>query len=152
MPPLRARGNDIAILAQHFLARYSAAQDKPPPHLSPDVWDALDRHNWPGNVRELKNLVERLVVLDTGELITLADLPQPLRPGIGVSEESPILAVRPYDQAREEALRTFRSGYVDRLLRANEGNISKAARAAGVSRRTLHRWLAEINDSDGAAN
>ena len=152
VPPLRARGNDIAILAQHFLARYSAAQDKPPPHLSPDVWDALDRHNWPGNVRELKNLVERLVVLDTGELITLADLPQPLRPGIGVSEESPILAVRPYDQAREEALRTFRSGYVDSLLRANEGNISKAARAAGVSRRTLHRWLAEINDSDGAAN
>ena len=152
VPPLRARGNDTAILAQHFLARYSAAQGKPPPRLSPDVWDALERHTWPGNVRELKNLIERLVVLDADGLITLADLPQSLRPGVEVSGEALDLSVGPYDQAREEALRGFRSRYVDRLLKANDGNVSKSARAAGVSRRTLHRWLAEINESDGAAS
>jgi DNA-binding NtrC family response regulator len=141
VPPLRVRANDIALLAQHFLARYSAAQDKPPPRLSPDVWGALERHTWPGNVRELKNLIERIV---------LGDLPESFRPGIGLEEATLDFAARPYEQAREEVLHGFRSVYVDRLLKANDGNITKAARAAGVSRRTVHRWLAEINESKGA--
>lgn len=144
VPPLRDREGDVVLLVRHFLAKYSAAQGKDPPAVTPDVWTLLERHRWPGNVRELKNLVERLVVLDENGQITLADLPESIRPEVTLTRQRPEFHAEPYELAREEALRLFKEDYVAALLRANEGNITKAARQAGVSRRTLHRWLEEL--------
>jgi DNA-binding NtrC family response regulator len=149
VPPLRERGGDIALLARHFLAQFSAAQEKEAPSVSPEFWDALERYEWPGNVRELRNLAERLIVLDEDGRITLSDLPEPLRPGIDPVARA--LAHEPisYERARSEALRDLRSTYLKHLLEANGGNISKAARGAGISRRTLHRWLADSSHPVG---
>jgi transcriptional regulator with PAS, ATPase and Fis domain len=118
--------------------------------VSPDVWDALERYEWPGNVRELRNLAERLVVLDDDGRITMSDLPEPLRPWATVETGSPESELLPYEGARAEALDSFKLRYVGRLLEASGGNVSGAARAAGVSRRTLHRWIAKLKESTRA--
>jgi DNA-binding NtrC family response regulator len=149
VPPLRDRAGDIALLAQGFLARFSAAQTKEAPRVSPDVWDLLERYDWPGNVRELKNLVERLVVLDEDGLVSLAHLPESLRPPVRLSRPRAVTAAESYEEAREAALRAFKADYVAQLLDANDGNVSKAARQAGVSRRTFHRWLAGLGQAGG---
>ncbi|MFQ5889382.1 MAG: sigma-54-dependent transcriptional regulator [Gemmatimonadota bacterium] len=152
VPPLRDRGDDIVLLAQSFLAQFSAAQDREPPRVSPDVWDALQRYHWPGNVRELRNLAERLVILDEDQRVTLSDLPEPLRPWTSLSNEpSDSEQLLPYEGARARALQAFRARYVRRLLQASGGNVSKAARAARVSRRTLHRWIAELDNGSAGS-
>ena len=88
-------------------------------------------------------MAQRLVVLDTDGRITMSDLPDAIRGWSedGVEPSSGPLAS--YAEARDEALNDFRREYVRRLLAAHNGNVSRAAMAAGVSRRTLHRWLAE---------
>ncbi len=147
LPPLRERSGDVTLLAQRFLAQFSAAQDRDPPRVSPDVWDALERYHWPGNVRELKNLSERLVVLDDDGQVRLSDLPESLRPWGLLPNGAREAELPPSEAARDEALNAFRLGYVQRLLDASSGNVSQAARAAGVSRRTLHRWIAQLRGS-----
>lgn len=147
LPPLRERSGDVTLLAQRFLAQFSAAQDRDPPRISPDVWDALERYHWPGNVRELKNLSERLVVLNNDDHVRLSDLPESLRPWGLLPNGAREAELPPYETARDEALNAFRMGYVRRLLDASGGNVSQAARAAGVSRRTLHRWIAQLRGS-----
>jgi DNA-binding NtrC family response regulator len=144
LPALREREGDIALLAQSFLGQFSAALDRSAPRVSPDVWDVLQTYPWPGNIRELRNLVERLIVLDDDGRVTLADLPEVIRTPEGSLPEA---LARSYEGARVEAQRAFKAAYLKHLLEANEGNISKAARVAGVSRRTLHRWLAELGQS-----
>ena len=87
------------------------------------------------------------MVLDDDGQIRLSDLPESLRPwGLlpnGAREDE----LPPYEAARDEALNAFRLGYVQRLLDKSGGNVSQAARAAGVSRRTLHRWIAQLRGS-----
>jgi DNA-binding NtrC family response regulator len=155
MPPLRERHGDVAILMQTFLRQFAAELGRESPQVSPDVWEALDRHAWPGNVRELRNLARRLVALDECGRIRLCDLPEPLRGvrlpvgngaaplpswlrGVGAPQGIP------YEAAREQALREFQADYVRRVLACHDGNVTRAARSAAVSRRTFHRWLAEL--------
>ncbi len=150
LPPLRDRKGDVALLARTFLARFSAIHGADPPKVSPEVWDALEQHSWPGNVRELRNLMERLVVLSESDRITLADLPEMLRPRAFVTRqdmEDDWLS-QPYSNARLEALRVFRLQYARALLSGCRGNQSKAARTAQVSRRTIHRWVSELRQED----
>ena len=145
LPPLREREGDITLLAQRFFAQFSATLDTAPPMVSPDVWQALEDYQWPGNVRELRNVIERLVVLDEEGRVTLADLPDAIRsPGTSLANVGTAPATLTYEGARGEAQQAFKVAYLKHLLEANEGNISQAARVAGVSRRTLHRWLAEL--------
>jgi transcriptional regulator with PAS, ATPase and Fis domain len=147
VPPLRERGGDIVTLAQRFLARYSAADGRTaPPRVTPDVWEALERYAWPGNVRELRNLAERVVALNDDGRVTLADLPLALRPGTEFDGSDPNPTPLPYHEARTRTMRAFQAAYVKRLLGAAGGNISAAARSAGVSRRTVQRWLEGTND------
>lgn len=79
LPPLRARGDDIVILAEHYLSRYAAEFDRPARRFDSPVYEAFHRYPWPGNVRELENLVLRMVVRATGETIRIDDLPVELR-------------------------------------------------------------------------
>jgi DNA-binding NtrC family response regulator len=148
--PLRERDRDVVLLAQKFFAQFSADQGKDAPRISAEVWDALQEMEWPGNVRELRNVAERLIVLDDDGRITLGDLQEVLRSAspAGVEETSEPLPPS-YEEARAQALQTFRAKYVRRLLAANEGNVAKAARVAGINRRTLHRWIAELGEDVG---
>jgi len=150
VPPLREREGDVVLLAEKFFARFSALQGNAPAKVSPEVWDALERHHWPGNVRELRNLTERLVVLHEGDRITLADLPEALR----VLPEAPVggpdlgrLSL-PWAEARLEFLQAFRMRYAKALLRRTEGSISEAAKTAQVTRRTVHRWVDELRSEE----
>lgn len=147
LPPLRDRPGDIALLLKHFVEQFSAKEKRAPPQVTPSVWETLESYGWPGNIREVRNLAERLVVLDETGRISLSNLPELLRPSIpGATVESSNLTS--YDVARENALKAFRTDYVERLLETNDRNVSKAAKVAGISRRTLHRWLADAGGSE----
>ncbi|MEZ4417243.1 MAG: sigma-54 dependent transcriptional regulator [Gemmatimonadota bacterium] len=155
VPPLRARKEDIPLLVEHFLRALAKGSGRRVPTVSPETWEALDRFDWPGNIRQLRNVVERAVAFDSDDRITISDLPSEMRAprttlprqgslGKAVSPllQSMEIADLPYAAARDEAIEAFRQAYLDQLLEAHAGNISRAAKAAGISRRTLHRWLA----------
>jgi transcriptional regulator with PAS, ATPase and Fis domain len=143
IPPLRERKGDIPLLLSTFLAEFAELQGVTPPGVAPDALRILERHPWPGNVRELRNLAHRLVVLDTAGVITVADLPPAVRAWSDLSDNVSELASLTYSEAREEVMAAFRASYCRQLLRETDGNVTRAASLAGVSRRTFHRWLAE---------
>jgi DNA-binding NtrC family response regulator len=145
LPPLRAREGDIPLLMNAFLQEFATTARRRPPEVTPEAWAILERHTWPGNVRELRNTAQRLVVLDTDGRITAEDLSGALHHGSGAPQEDHAQRPMEYSRAQDEALHEFRASYVTRLLELHGGNVSRAATAAGVSRRTLHRWLAELN-------
>lgn len=145
LPPLRARDGDVPLLMNAFLEEFATVARRRPPEVMPDAWAILERHRWPGNVRELRNAAQRLVVLDSDGRITADDLGGAIQLGFDAPEGDPALQPAAYSQALDAALRAFRRTYVTRLLEGHGGNVSRAAATAGVSRRTLHRWLAELN-------
>jgi len=148
-PPLRTRRGDVPLLVNRFLEHFSGAADRDPPLISPEVWEALESYEWPGNVRQVKNLVERIVALDADGRVTLSDLPPEIRfsgiDGSQRSHQATAFGHLSYADAKDAALRSFQATYLQELLDAHDGNISRAADAAGVSRRTLHRWIAELD-------
>ena len=146
VPPLRAREGDLVLLMSTFLEEFAASNHKTVPRVVPEAWVVLERHSWPGNVRELRNLAQRLVVLDDDGLITRSDLPESLRHGLPRAVGSHASGAWPtsYEEAKDAALAEFQASYVRQLLHLHDGNMSRAARAAGVSRRSLHRWVAAL--------
>ena len=146
LPPLRERGSDAVLLFQGFLTQFAATYGKPVPIVTRGVWDTVERYRWPGNVRELKNIVERLIIFDDKGKIGLADLPSSMgQPDLhGIDPTLPSYAELPYELARQKATRAFEGQYLAEILERHDGNVTRAAEAAGLSRRTLHRWLQRI--------
>ncbi|MBA4070324.1 MAG: hypothetical protein C0497_00565 [Gemmatimonas sp.] len=145
LPPLRARQGDVPLLMNAFLGEFAAALRRRPPEVMPEAWAILERHSWPGNVRELRNTAQQLVVLDSDGRITREDLGDAFTRDLETQRPEPAPLPLTYAQAQLQALRAFRSTYVKRLLELHGGNVTRAATSAGVSRRTLHRWLSELN-------
>lgn len=145
LPPLRERREDIPALADHFLRRYAAEYERGRLRLSPEGLQILCEHDWPGNVRELQNATERLVSLCTPDQeIGPEDVPEELRGGSGVRRKSGALAIRfdgPFHEAKADAIAQFEQEYLRVLLDRHDGNISQAARSAGMDRKTIHRML-----------
>ena len=133
VPPLRSRGNDIALLAEHFLRRYAAESGLPKKRLSAGAAAKLKAYHWPGNVRELRNVIERLAILVPGEIIDVEDvrLEAPLEAAGGIPSN---LTLR---EARDE----FEKQYILSRLREYAGNVSRTADALGVERSNLYRKL-----------
>jgi len=144
LPPLRGRAGDLPILMNAFIEEFAGALHRRTPHVMPDAWAALERHAWPGNVRELRNAAQRLVVLDDDGRITANDLDSALHRMAGQRPSEGTQPPVDYAAAHQRALQEFRAEYVTRLLELHGGNVSRAAAAAQVSRRTFHRWLAEL--------
>ena len=126
LPPLRERPGDVALLARHFWDSLGG-QGLPIPY---DLFETWEDYHWPGNVRELENAVARRLAL--GELAP--QMPQSVRPG-GERLEVPFETDKSLALARSSALAIFERAYLERLLRAHDGNVSEAAQAAGVGRR-----------------
>lgn len=144
LPPLRDRPEDIPLLAQHFLARFREKTGKNVTSISARATEALTCARWVGNVRELENAIERAVVLSTGPVIDVADLPAEVRnqQQRGGSEVEVLsLAHLPYAQAKKLAMRAFERRYLSALLEKSGNNVSEAARAAGVDRSNFRRLL-----------
>jgi DNA-binding NtrC family response regulator len=149
VPPLRERQDDIPTLARHFLAHYWARHrdaSSAVPTLGDTAMHALQGRNWPGNVRELQNVMEHAVILlDPGTEIAPEDLPF-AETGAGDGRAArrrygPEIVSEPYHDARERVLADFEQEYLVWLVNRAGGNMSKAARIAGVDRTTLYRLM-----------
>jgi DNA-binding NtrC family response regulator len=147
LPPLRQRREDIPALAQHYLKRYGQEYDRGNLRFSPEALRVLVDFHWPGNVRELQNMMERIVSLCLpGQEITVEDLPEELsmRPVNGRSSIT-YSADLPFHDAKNDAITVFEKEYLRDLLRRHNGNISQAARTAGIDRKTIHRMLTKYD-------
>jgi len=139
LPALRDRKEDIPLLCQHFIEKYSKLTPKNLEGISNHALNCLEDYNWPGNVRELENVIERAITLAKGTAIELDDLPAHLIQkeynGNGGQMEMPL------NEAREKNLQRFERNYLIRLLEKHHGNVTAAAKDSGVTRRTFHRLL-----------
>jgi DNA-binding NtrC family response regulator len=144
LPPLRDRAGDVPLLAYHFLGRYGRNRERPLEGIDADALALLEAYGWPGNVRELQNVIERACALADGPTLGLRDLPDHVR-GRGRAAPTVPGKKRPLREARETWLRVFTQEYLLDLLRDHGGNISQAAKTAGVDRKTLHRLLSRFD-------
>ena len=133
VPPLRARGDDIVLLAEYFLRRFAAETGLAKKKLSAGAASKLKAYSWPGNVRELRNVSERLAILLPRETIE----PEDVQLGAGVEAPPEIAANLTLREARDE----FEKQYILARLREYAGNVSRAADALGVERSNLYRKL-----------
>jgi len=148
LPALRERAEDIPVLLDHYLRHFAKENNAmPPPKLTPGAITALQRYGWPGNVRELRNFCENAVVLRRGGEISEYDLDPKFTgstpatsKGTGVT---PIAPARNPLSKEENEKRLLRSALVEA-----HGNRTKAAELMGISRRTLHRKIAEWPELD----
>jgi DNA-binding NtrC family response regulator len=127
LPSLRERGEDILLLAVHFLARASDALGKRFDGFDDDVTAWMLGHRWPGNVRELENVVERAATLSLGPRITMPDL------------HTEFATPSPAGSALRPTLAELQEHYIQRVLQETKGDKAAAARILGVSIRTLQR-------------
>jgi DNA-binding NtrC family response regulator len=152
LPPLRERDGDVTLLAHAFLKKYGHGRIT---GFEDETLAALETYGWPGNVRELQNVVERACALADGEAVRRRDLPdyvlarESLRPaaagrasaGGGVDPRMASAEGLPLTEARERWLAVLEGDYLRDLLDRHDGNISAAAKAAGVDRKTFHRLV-----------
>ena len=139
IPPLRERGDDILLLASHFLAEFCGKARRSVPDFSPEAKARLKSHRWPGNVRELRNLAERLAYLSTSERIEADDLAFILSPlDEGTLVTSPGLAL-------SDATTDFQIKYIEQSIRRAGGNMSEAAKSLGLHRSNLYRKMRQLD-------
>ncbi len=142
VPPLRERKEDIPLLANAFLKEISQRDGKPFRPLDPSAMECLLRYDWPGNVRELKGAIDSGVTLASGSEITLQDLPLTIVQNAGAKfGEGP-------EKAGQMNLHDQEMRLIMRALDETGGNRTEAAKKLGISRRTLHRRLRELNISE----
>jgi len=146
MPPLRDRKEDIPILVRGFLRHFCKANEKPLLDLSPDAMDALLTYNWPGNVRELRTAIEHGVVMATGPKVTVRDLPIAVRQAAGTVSPRGISAAKAFEEKSSPLdLHQTERRLITQALATTNGNVTAAAKKLGISRRTLHRKINEMN-------
>jgi len=131
LPPLRERGEDVLVLARHFVAKLAAEAGRKPPDFSDQALQVLLHYNWPGNVRELQNVIQRLVVMTEGDVIDVHDLPTLLR----------FSALKQSSGGR--TLADVESEHIRLVLAEVNGNKTKAAEILGIDRKTLREKLKE---------
>jgi two-component system response regulator AtoC len=146
LAPLRERVDDIPLLVEHFLRHYSARLGKGVHRVSPDAMASLLEHPWPGNIRELENLMERAVLLTETDSVTLGDLPTLERTdGPGEGPELDALDLKEYVRVHLARLERTR---IQRVLEAEDGNVTRAARRLGISRKSLQTKMKEYGLRD----
>jgi len=139
VPPLRERVEDISLLATYFLTRFCQENGKREKRISQEAMDVLRSYGWPGNVRELKNLIERLVIMVSSDVIDVSDLPSNLMEHpISMPSSMSFLTLK---EARNE----FEREFILQVLRSNNWKITDAAQQLGIERTNLHRKIRQHN-------
>ena len=150
LPPLRDRGEDITVLAEHFLKRYAKEEEKPFQRLNKEVRQRFLSYEWPGNVRQLQNVMRNIVVLHSGTQVTMEQLPPPLN---GISQTAPVapapsqipqqrLAEASSSMPKDAPLKplaTVERETIEHAIALCDGNIPKAAALLEVSPSTIYR-------------
>jgi transcriptional regulator with PAS, ATPase and Fis domain len=139
LPPLRDRHEDIPLLCQHFIEKYSKLTPKEINGISVEALKCLEAYSWPGNVRELENVIERAITLAKDVWVRPEDIPDNIVCEKGDFTNAPIDV--PLKAAREQMLSTFERDYLMKMLERYGGNVTKAAQHSGINRRTFHRLL-----------
>jgi DNA-binding NtrC family response regulator len=143
LPSLRERREDIPLLVEHFVTKCSSRLQRPRPEVDPDAMQSLMQYDWPGNVRELEHVIERALVLSRGGFIDRQDVsvvgPSALR-----SDREPESSSGTYTDARKNLLYDFDRRYANGLLTATGGNVSQAARLAGLDRTNFRRLMKRV--------
>ena len=129
MPPLRERGEDILLLAHHFVNKYAAELGRTPPSFPDKALKNLCNYNWPGNVRELENIIQRLIVMSDGNTIDVADLPSLMR--------FSVLSKTGFTRTLAEV----ESEYIGNVLASVGGNKMRASEILGIDRKTLRERI-----------
>jgi DNA-binding NtrC family response regulator len=137
LPPLRERVDDVLPLVHHFLRKHDSGNQIK--SIDPSAAQLLQEYHWPGNVRELENIVERACLLARGENLTPADLPAELTNG-NQTPHTPC-TFKIFSTARDE----FERSYMLECLRRHSGNVSRAAREAGLQRQNFYQKLHKHN-------
>jgi two-component system response regulator HydG len=144
LPPLRHRGTDLELLAEHFRARFAQEYRKPIAGFTRDAIDVLHRHDWPGNIREIEGVVQRAVALCSGPRITSSHLAPALhqhRPNRGGSGSTPRphlpMGIRPLKEALEEPEKKI----IIQALQAFNWNRQETARVLDINRTTLYKKM-----------
>jgi two-component system response regulator HydG len=136
LPPLRARGADVLLLATHYLQHFATQSQKEVRSLDSEAAEKLSAYAWPGNVRELANCMERAVALTRNESIGIADLPEKIR-----SYRTSHVLVAATDPTELVPMEEVEKRYILRVLEAVGGNKTLAAQVLGLDRKTLYRKL-----------
>jgi two-component system response regulator HydG len=144
VPPLRARGGDILLLAQHFLERYANQSRRAVLGMTSAAADKLLQYPWPGNVRELQNCIERAVALAQFDQIGVDDLPEKIR-----DYKTVRINIESNDPAELLPMEEVERRYILKVLEAVGGNKTLAAQVLGFDRRTLYRKLERARDPVG---
>ena len=151
MPPLRERKEDIPLLVRGFLRHFAKANDKKIVDLTTEAMNALLTYNWPGNVRELRTAIEHGVVMATGAKITLRDLPSAVRQAAEATLPRGISATKAFGEKSSPLdLHETERKLILQALATTNGNVTAAAKKLGISRRTLHRKINEMNAAKSA--
>jgi DNA-binding NtrC family response regulator len=141
IPPLRERRQDIPVLAQCFVERAALRLKRPVVGMEPELLDALVAHSWPGNIRELENVIERAVLLADGRMLKHRDLPAELLRELPGAESARLSA--PLRERVRAATRRIEREAIIEALQLTNGNVTKAARRLGISRRGLQLKIRE---------
>ena len=158
LPPLRERKEDIPLLVKHFLNNSKYMDVDTEYKVSSGTLDRLMAYSWPGNIRELQNLVERLMIFAKDGLIVEEDLPADFAKGVSETvsvsnassgEQAPSGALSYssalFKDAKNEAMEVFEKDFLSKALEGHRWNITEAAEASGVNRKTFQRLIAKYN-------
>ena len=152
MPPLRDRKEDIPLLVRGFLRHFCQVNEKPLLELTSEAMNTLLNYNWPGNVRELRTAIEHGVVMANGPKITVRELPVSVRQAAGAILPAGITPSKAWGEKLSPLdLHETERRLIMQALASTGGNITAAAKKLGISRRTLHRKINEMN-AEKAAN
>lgn len=145
LPPLRERGEDIKLLAEHFIKMFSGGRNLT---ITPEDMARLQRHSWPGNVRELRNVIERACVLSKGDTLNLDDaFSDQTPPALGIRTDLP------FKEAKGQLVELFEREYIVDLMRRHKMNLSAAAREAQIDRKHLRELIRKYGlDPRGSMN
>ena len=124
MPPLRERKEDLPLLADHFLRRFSQETNKPIERIGREAMDEMMLYDWPGNIRELENAIERAVVVGKEKTIRPSDLP--------------IFNPKLMTEPKGNSLKDIEKDHIMKILDENDWNITNSAKVLGIDRSTLH--------------
>lgn len=148
LAPLRERRHDIPLLVEHFLAKFNERLGKGIHSVSQEVLSALAAHSWPGNIRELENLMERSVLLADGDALTIAQLPGLKLDNVQDEPDGDLedLGLKEYVRVHTAKLERAR---IQRVLENEDGNVTRASRALGISRKSLQLKMKEYGLRQG---
>lgn len=146
LPPLRSRGNDVLLLAEHFLKHFCEKIGRVLPKLDATAQRAILSHSWPGNVRELRNTIERLCYLTTGQTVGAKDL-MLQNAGDDESRNASMVGamlLEDHEPNLNEATRVFQIEHIESVIAACGGNMTEAASKLGVHRSNLYRKMRQL--------